>query len=266
MIEQDARPRPPASEPNRPSPYAHLEPLIVELATTADDARRRWLQTQLIAGYLPVVRNIASRYARRGEPIGDIEQAGSIGLLQALRRFDPTRGADFLSYAIPTITGEIRKHFRDHTWAMRVPRRYKDLQGPVRSAVADLSARLGRAPRPSEIATAIGEPVEDVIETLNARQAYAPDSLDSASAGTEQPALGDTLGQIDPTLDTVEYRESLQRALDALPERERTIVLLRFYGDQTQTQIAERVGISQMHVSRLLTQTLEVLRRTLAAD
>jgi RNA polymerase sigma-B factor len=190
--------------------YARLEPLLAEYsATTMDNHRRRQLQTELTIGFLPLVHHIARRYAGRGEPTADLEQAGAIGLLHALRRFDPTRGNDFLSFAIPTITGEIRRHFRDRAWAMRVPRRYKDRQAPIREAVAALSGTLGRAPKPSEIAAELGEPVQEIIEALGASQAYCLDSLDSPAHGSDQ-GLGDTLGMVDSALDTVEYRESLR--------------------------------------------------------
>lgn len=218
-----------------------------------------------MGGYLPVVQHIARRYIGRGEPLSDLEQAGAIGLLNALERFDPDRGIDFLGYLIPTVTGELRRHFRDRTWSMRVPRSLKDLQAPVRQAVASLSATLGRAPKPSEIAAELGLPLSDVIDALAAQQAYAADSLDALVGGTDL-ALGDLLGQVDASLETAEYRQTLRAALAELPDRERNIVILRFFGDLTQTQIAEQVGISQMHVSRLLAQTLASLRERLDAD
>jgi RNA polymerase sigma-B factor len=246
--------------------YGHLAPLLSELASLPpDDSRRAELREELVAGYLSVVRHIARRYAGRGEPLADLEQVGAIGLLNALDRFDPERGIDFLSYAIPTITGEMRRHFRDHTWSMRVPRPLKDLQGPIRQAVAALSNDLGRAPRPTEIAAQLGVAVELIIEALNAQQAYACDSLDKV-VGDTGTTRGDLLSRVDESLATAEYRDALRKALDELPERERTILVLRFFGDMTQTQIATRVGLSQMHVSRLLTQILATLRADLEAD
>jgi RNA polymerase sigma-B factor len=246
--------------------YGHLAPLLSEFASLLpENSRRAALREKLVAGYLPLVKHIARRYAGRGEPLTDLEQAGAIGLLNALDRFDPERGADFLGYAIPTITGEMRRHFRDRTWSMRVPRRLKDLQGPIRQAVAALSGEWGRAPRPTEIAAHLGVAVEQIIEALSAQQAYACDSLDSVNGNTGT-LRGDLLGRIDESLATAEYRDALRKALDELPERERTILILRFFGDLTQTQIATRMGISQMHVSRLLTQTLATLRASLDAD
>jgi RNA polymerase sigma-B factor len=250
----------------RESDYADLVPLFEELAAMpADDPGRPTLRGKLVTGYLPVVRHIARRFAGRGEPVDDLEQAGTVGLLNAVDRFEPDRGVDFLSYAVPTITGEIRRHFRDRTWSMRVPRRLKDLQGAINGAVGPLSQELGRAPRPSEIAARLDIPPEDVVEGLDAQQAYRSSSLDELVAGGDS-ALAETLGSVDAEMDKVEYRETLAPLLDELPERERTILLLRFFGNLTQTQIADRVGISQMHVSRLLAQTVAQLRRRMTED
>ena len=218
-----------------------------------------------MTGYLPVVQHIARRFAGRGEPVDDLEQAGTIGLINAVDRFEPDRGVDFLSYAVPTITGEIRRHFRDRTWSMRVPRRLKDLQSSINSAVGPLSQELGRAPRPSEIAARLGIPPEDVVEGLDAQRAYRSSSLDELVSGAET-TLTDTLGVADAELEKVEYRQTLAPLLDDLPDRERTILVLRFFGNMTQTQIADRVGISQMHVSRLLAQTVAGLRRRMNED
>lgn len=248
------------------SEYGHLAPLLAELAALPPEhPERPALRAKLVTGYLPVVQHIARRFGGRGEPTDDLEQAGTVGLLNAVDRFEPDRGVDFLSYAVPTITGEIRRHFRDRTWSMRVPRRLKDLQGTIASAVGPLSQELGRAPRPTEIAQRLGLGVEEVLEGLDAQQAYRSSSLDELVAGADT-ALSDTLGRMDSELDQVEYRESIGPLLDELPARERTIVLLRFFGNQTQTQIADRVGISQMHVSRLLAQTLERLRRKMVDE
>lgn len=254
------------ADPSRDSDYAHLAPVFAEFAALpADDPGRPALRGKLVTGYLPVVVHIARRFAGRGEPVDDLEQAGTVGLLNAVDRFDPDRGIDFLSYAVPTITGEVRRHFRDRTWSMRVPRRLKDLQSSINGAVGPLSQELGRAPRPTEIAGRLGIPVEEVVEGLDAQQAYRSSSLDELVAGADT-SLTDTLGSVDVELDKVEYRQTLAPLLDELPERERTILLLRFFGNLTQTQIADRVGISQMHVSRLLAQTVAQLRRRMTED
>ena len=254
------------ADQSRDSDYAHLVPLFAELAALPPDhPDRAALRGKLVTGYLPVVQHIARRFAGRGEPVDDLEQAGTVGLLNAVDRFEPDRGIDFLSYAVPTITGEVRRHFRDRTWSMRVPRRLKDLQSAINSTVGQLSQELNRAPRPSEIAARLGIPVEEVVEGLDAQQAYRSTSLDELVSGADT-SLADTLGMADAELDKVEYRQTLAPLLDDLPERERTILVLRFFGNMTQTQIADRVGISQMHVSRLLAQTVAGLRRKLLSD
>jgi RNA polymerase sigma-B factor len=257
-------------EPGREaSRYDPLLPLLAELVgLDRDDPRRRALREQLTAGFTPVVRNIARRYAGRGEPAADLEQVGTIGLLGALDRFAPAPDRHlldaFLSYAIPTITGEIRRHFRDHTWPMRVPRRLKDLQVPVRAAVESLSTTLRRAPRPSEVAARLGCPVEEVIEVLQAQEAYSTAPLDAPAVGG-MPTLVESLGRIDPALNRIEHRQALRQALAGLPERERRIIILRFFDDLSQTQIGARTGLSQMHVSRLLSQTLGAIRHQMNA-
>ena len=245
--------------------YASFAPLLVEFAALpADDPTRERLRDKLVAGHLPVVRHIARRFAGRGEPLDDLEQAGTIGLIGAVDRFDPHRGIDFLSFAIPTITGEIRRHFRDHTWSTRVPRRLKDLQTQLAGVTGELAQELGRAPRPSEIATRLGLPIEEVLAGLEAQHAYRSSSLEELSVATDTP-LADRMGSADVELDDIEYREALHPLLDELSERDRTILVLRFFGNRTQTQIAEVVGISQMHVSRLLAQILTDLRRRMSA-
>lgn len=252
--------------PTRDSEYGHLAPLFTALAALpSDDPHRAALRAELVTGHLPVVRNIARRFAGRGEPVDDLEQAGTVGLLGAVDRFQPDRGVDFLSYAVPTITGEIRRHFRDRTWSMRVPRRLKDIQSSINGAVGPLSQELGRAPRPSEVAARLGVPLEEIIEGLEAGQAYRSSSIDDLGDGSDTP-LAARLGSIDEQLQMVEDHESLTPLLDELPERERTIVVLRFFGNMTQTEIADRVGISQMHVSRLLSGTLAQLRRRMTGD
>lgn len=245
--------------------YDHLTPALHEFAALEpEDRRRRVLRDELAVAYLPVVQHIARRYRNRGEPSDDLEQVGTVGLLGALERFDPSHGADFLSFAVPTITGEIRRHFRDRTWAMRVPRRLKDLQRPMSEAVGILTASLGRAPRPSELAAYLDVGVEEIVDALGAQQAYVADSLD-VLVHSGSTTLMDLLGEADTALATAQYRDELRRALAELPERERAIVVLRFFGDLTQSQIAEEVGLSQMHVSRLLSQTLTRLRARIDA-
>jgi RNA polymerase sigma-B factor len=248
--------------------YAWLAPLFVELAATEpDDPSRRRLRDRLVEEHLPVAQHVARRFSRRGEPLADLEQVATVGLINAVDRFEPDRGIDFLSFAVPTITGEVRRYFRDHGWAMRVPRRLKELHVALGAAVSRLSQQLGRAPTARELAIHLDLPFEDVLEGLTASNAYRSASLDGMvdeEAGGGHFAAG-LLGQYDDQLERLENREALAPLLAELPDRERTILVLRFFGNLTQTQIAERVGISQMHVSRLLSQTLAVLREKLDA-
>jgi RNA polymerase sigma-B factor len=194
-------------------------------------------------------------------PIDDLVQVASIGILKAVDRFDPAYGTAFLSYAIPTVQGEIRRYFRDRTWAMRVPRVLKERHLVLAEATSELSSRLNRAPRPSEIAAHLDMPLDEVVEGLHAGESYNSTSLDQRLTASEgATTLADTLGEADHRLEMVEYRDALRPLLDALPERERTIIMLRFFGEMTQSQIAQQIGVSQMHVSRLISQTLEKLR------
>ncbi len=246
-------------------PYAHLAPLFVRFAEMeAEDHLRDGLRDQLVEAHLPVAQHIARRFAHRGEPLDDLEQVATVGLIHAVDRFAPDRGVDFLSYAVPTITGEVRRHFRDHGWGMRVPRRLKDLHVTIGSAMSELSQRLGRAPTARELARHLQLPQETVLEGLEAANAYRGLSLDRMLTDEDgAPTSVAALGGADAPLERVEYRGALKPLLAELPERERTIIMLRFFGGMTQTQIADRVGISQMHVSRLLSRILGQLREGL---
>jgi RNA polymerase sigma-B factor len=242
--------------------YADLAPLFDKLVSLPEgDPNRASVRAQLVTGYLPVAQHIAQRFANRGEPHDDLLQVATVGLINAVDRFDPSRGTDFLSFAIPTVMGEVRRHFRDTCWSLRVPRRLKELHLSVSTASSELAQRLGRAPTPSEIAEHIQEPIEDVYQGLEAAGGYRSQSLDEVLGPDEDSAsVGDRIGIEDGALADVERQETLQPLLAELPERERRILVLRFYGNMTQTQIAEKVGLSQMHVSRLLSRTLRRLR------
>lgn len=242
--------------------YAHLVPLHGRYAALpAGDPARQELREQLISGYLPMAEHIARRFAGRGEPMDDLVQVATVGLINAVDRFEPARGCDFASFAVPTITGEVRRYFRDHGWSMRVPRRLKDLHIVIRGTQTELSQQLGRAPRPSELAARLELPVADVIEALQAGEAYRSSSLDGMLGSGEGGAtLGELVGGLDADLALIEDRETLRPLLAELAPREQTILALRFFRQLTQTQIAEQVGISQMHVSRVLRQTLAHLR------
>jgi RNA polymerase sigma-B factor len=256
--------RAPASPPRYPTGYEHLAPLFAEhhRLPPGHPGRRR-LRDALVEGHLTLARNLARRHRSRSEDLADLEQVATIGLINAVDRFDPDRGIDFLFYAIPTIDGEIRRHHRDRTSTIRIPRRVRQLQAAVTRAVDELRQRTGGSPRPSDIAEHLGVDPGDVATALEANERTHVSSLDEPF--TEDPA-GDNarysaaLSVDDPDLAMVVDRESLIPLLEALPERERQILLMRFFGDQTQSQIADRVGISQMHVSRLLSKTLATLR------
>jgi RNA polymerase sigma-B factor len=248
--------------------YARLSPLFKEMARLPEGHRRSALRDQLIIGHLPLAQHIAWRFSRRGVPRRDLEQVATVGLINAVDRFDPDRGREFPAFAVPTITGEVRRWFRDHAWLMRVPRRLKELDASIGTAIGQLSQELGRAPRPSDIAASLGIEVSEVIEGLQVHNAYRCLSLDEP-LGTEpsdELPHASILGELDPGVAHVEDLETLGPLLDALAERERRIVLLRFFGNMTQTQIAQDLGISQMHVSRLLAATLTRLRQALTAD
>jgi RNA polymerase sigma-B factor len=183
-----------------------------------------------------------------------------VGLVNAVIRYDVDTGSDFVSFAVPTIMGEVRRHFRDNSWSLKVPRRLKELHLRLGAATSELSQKLGRAPTASELAAELEMDRQEVVEGLVAGSSYNTLSIDSGGGDEKAPAIVDTLGDLDLSLVQIENREALRPLLAALPERERTVLLLRFSESLTQTQIAERVGISQMHVSRLLAKSLARLR------
>jgi RNA polymerase sigma-B factor len=215
---------------------------------------------RIVERCLPLADHIARRFDGRGEPRDDLVQVARVGLVNAVIRFDVSAGSDFVSFAVPTIMGEVRRHFRDNSWSVKVPRRLKELHLRLGSATAELSQRLGRAPTASELAEELGMDRDEVIEGLVAGSSYNTLSIDTGGGTEDAPAIADTLGDVDASLFQIENREALRPLLASLPERERTVLLLRFFESLTQTQIAERVGISQMHVSRLLAKSLARLR------
>ncbi|GAA2346952.1 SigB/SigF/SigG family RNA polymerase sigma factor [Saccharopolyspora halophila] len=253
-----------SSQRSRNEHYDELAPLFGELAKLDEqNPRRTELRDHLVTEHLPVAEHIARRFSHRGEAQEDLSQVAILGLINAVDRFDPERGVDFLSYAVPTIMGEVRRHFRDTGWAVRMPRRLQELHLSVSGAIARLSQEYGRAPTPSELATDLGISTDDVYRGLEAGNAYRSTSLDELLTDTDEIPLGDAIGSDDAELAEVENREMVRPLLDELPERERRIVIMRFFRGMTQTQIADQVGISQMHVSRLLTKTLTWLRSRL---
>ncbi|WP_203939260.1 SigB/SigF/SigG family RNA polymerase sigma factor [Spirilliplanes yamanashiensis] len=235
-------------------------------AVPADHPSRPGLREQAIEAWLPLARHLAKRYTGRGEPTDDLVQTATIGLIKAVDRFDPERGIDFAGYAIPTIIGEIKRHFRDRTWSVRVPRRLQELRLAITEANNTLTHKLGRPPLVADVAVHLGITEEEVLEGLEGARAYNATSLSTPVGAEGSTELGDTLGGEDTEFELAELRVSLGPALATLDERERTIVALRFHGNLTQSQIAERVGVSQMHVSRLLARALTKLRDQLGAD
>ncbi|MDN3026675.1 RNA polymerase sigma factor SigF [Streptomyces sp. S.PB5] len=224
------------------------------------------LRNKLVRMHLPLVEHLARRFRNRGEPLDDLTQVATIGLIKSVDRFDPDRGVEFSTYATPTVVGEIKRHFRDKGWAVRVPRRLQELRLALTTATAELSQQHGRSPTVHELAEKLAISEEEVLEGLESANAYSTLSLDVPDTDDESPAVADTLGAEDEALEGVEYRESLKPLLEDLPPREKRILLLRFFGNMTQSQIAQEVGISQMHVSRLLARTLAQLREKLLVE
>jgi RNA polymerase sigma-B factor len=231
-----------------------------------DDPQRRSMRDELVEMHLPLVEYLARRFRNRGEPYDDLVQVATIGLIKSIDRFDTERGVEFSTYATPTIVGEVKRHFRDKGWAIRVPRRLQEMKLALTKATSELSQRNGRAPTVAELATHLGLSEEDVLEGLESSNAYSAISLDAPDLDDETSAMSDTLGVMDQALEGVEYRESLKPMLEQLPPREKRILLLRFFANMTQSQIAAELGISQMHVSRLITRTLAQLREGLLAE
>lgn len=227
-------------------------------------ARRDELRARLVQMHAPMVQRIARRYAHRGEPLEDLAQVAYLGLVNAINRFEPDRGAQFFGYAYPMVLGEVRRYFRDRTWGIRVSRRIQELRPRLQRATQVFVQRHGRSPTPGELAAVLGVSAEEVTDAILAWESYRPLSLDSAGdADPEASPLAERLGAEDAALEHVVDGEALHALLAELPKRERTIVLLRFFGNKTQSQIAQELGISQMHVSRLLGRTLRQLRAQL---
>jgi RNA polymerase sigma-B factor len=247
---------------------ARARELFLQLAELpADDSQRARIRDELVEMHLPLVEYLARRFRNRGEPLDDLVQVATIGLIKSVDRFDIDRGVEFSTYATPTIVGEIKRHFRDKGWAIRVPRRLQELKLLLTKATGELSQQQGRSPTVAELSEHLGLSEEEVLEGLESANAYSAVSLDAPDTGDDDsPRVADTLGGFDDSLEGVEYRESLKPMLEQLPPREKKILLLRFFGNMTQSQIATELGISQMHVSRLLARTLAQLREGLLLE
>jgi RNA polymerase sigma-B factor len=216
----------------------------------------------LVALHLPLVEHCARRFRNRGEPYEDLVQVGTIGLIKSIDRFELNRGVEFSTYATPTIIGEIKRHFRDKGWAIRVPRRLQELRMQIGAATAELTQALGRSPTPRELADALSCSVEEIVEGIESSNAYSTLSLDATDDAGEDGGVSmlEMMGLDDEELEQIEIRESIKPLLEALPSREKRILLLRFFKNKTQSEIAVEIGVSQMHVSRLLSRTLDQLR------
>jgi RNA polymerase sigma-B factor len=230
-----------------------------------DDPRRVAARDEIVTMHLPLASFLARRFRDRGESMDDLTQVATIGLLKAVDRFEPERGVEFSTFATPTVVGEIKRHFRDKGWAIRVPRRLQELRISISRATAELSQTTGRSPTVAELAAHIGVTEDDILEGLESAQAYSTLSLDTPAtdAPDEGGSLVESLGEEDPGLGEVETRETLTPLLATLAPRERRIIHMRFYENMTQSQIAEQIGVSQMHVSRLLAKSLAQMRTTL---
>jgi RNA polymerase sigma-B factor len=245
-------------------------------AQERDDLRRKFreyaetkdpeLREELVTAHIGLAEYLARRFTNRGEPLDDLVQVASLGLLKAVDRFDPERGLEFSTYATPTIVGELKRHFRDKGWAVRVPRRVQELHLRLATVVSTLSQELGRSPTIGEIAHAASVSEEDVLEAIEAGHAYRFTSLDAPSGADEEGTLASQLGGDDQALVDSEHRVALSPLIARFPPRERTILHLRFFEGLTQSEIASRLGISQMHVSRLLARSLAQLRASADDD
>jgi RNA polymerase sigma-B factor len=246
---------------------AFTQVLLIRLARLpVDHPDRSSLRDRLIETHLPLAAHLARRFRHRGEPFDDLVQVARLALVKSVDGYDPSRGAAFTSYAVPMILGELKRHFRDKGWNVRVPRRLQELRLEMRNAGMELTQRLGHSPTAAEMAEYLGVTEDAVVEALECGGAYRAVSLD-APAGDEKTTaqLADLLGEVDPDIEEIEQREALRPLIAKLPKREQKIIALRFFGNMTQTEIADRLGISQMHVSRLLAHALGVLRRGLLA-
>jgi RNA polymerase sigma-B factor len=239
-----------------------------KLAMLPPGQQRDALREEIVEAWLPMAERLAGRFRSRGESFEDLRQVAALGLVKAVDRYDPELGNAFESYAVPTITGEIKRHFRDHMWTLHVPRRVQDLRNRVRFASQDLAQTIpGRRPTVAEIAEHARMSEDDVRTGLEALESFTALSLDAELPGSEDGySLSDALGSADPALDTVIDREAVKPRLQALPERERAILYMRFFGDMTQSSIADELGISQMHVSRLISRCCDRLRDQIMRD
>ncbi|MET9213494.1 MULTISPECIES: SigB/SigF/SigG family RNA polymerase sigma factor [unclassified Nocardia] len=244
--------------------YDNIEPWFEKLrALPPDDEHHEALRAEVIRRCLPLADHIARKFTGRGEAFDDLEQTARVGLVLAVDRFDVTRGFTFLSFAIPTIMGEVRRHFRDRTWAVHVPRRLKEIQLRIGPATEELSQRLGRMPNAPELAAELEVELDEVTRALVASNGYQTNSIDGITDDDRDnpaPPIADTLGADEPCYELTENAIAVAPLIDALPAESKRVLVMRFYENLTQSQIAEHLGVSQMQVSRILAKTLGDLR------
>jgi RNA polymerase sigma-B factor len=238
--------------------------IVDEMRTGTSEERRLELVDELIETNVVVARSMAARYRNRGIDVDDLEQVALVGLIKAARRFDAAAGHDFLAYAVPTVRGELRRHFRDSGWMIRVPRRVQQLQARIKGAQLELEAQLGASPRPSELAAHLGVETDEVVEALAADGCFRPASIDSRGVTQEHGTIADALGDDDRGFATLEARLVLDTAVSRLSDRERLILRWRFEDERSQQEIADLIGLTQAQVSRTLTRILGRLRSDLA--
>lgn len=247
--------------------YADVPDMVAELrrlpAESDEFIRQR---DTIVLRCCPLADRLARHFDGRGENIDDLVQVARVGLIQAVNRFDPGNGAGFVAFAVPTIMGELRRHFRDYGWKVHVPRSIRDIRQQMKGVTTELTQRLGRSPNTGELAEALSVAPDQITEGLLAANAYQPQSLDTPVVDNDDnpQALADLLGEVDEGFERVTERESVKPALAALPPREQRILYLRFFASKTQRQIADTIGVSQMHVSRILDRTLRDIREQVA--
>ncbi|PKV98495.1 RNA polymerase sigma factor SigF [Nocardia fluminea] len=250
--------------------YDNIEPWFEKLRTLSPcDEHYDDVRAEVIRLSLPLADHIARKFVGRGELFDDLEQTARVGLLLAVDRFDVSRGSSFLSYAVPTIMGEVRRHFRDRTWAVHVPRRLKELQVRIGPATEELSQRLGRVPNAHELAAELGVDLVEVTRTLVASNGYQANSIDAVSdddRDTPTQPITESLGADEPCYQLTEDAIAVRPLIAALPEEERQVLIMRFFENLTQSEIAERIGVSQMQISRILARTLTSLREQALAE
>jgi RNA polymerase sigma-B factor len=240
-----------------------VDMFVVLRQLPAESDEYRLQRERIVARCLALADHVASHFARRGENLEDLTQVARLGLMNAVNRFDPSKGPSFIGFAVPTMMGEVRRYFRDYSWGMRVPRRLRELHVQISRATGDLAQQLGRAPTAGELAQVLGVPREEIVECLVAGDAYRLESLDaplSPDSSGKPRVVADAVGGVDPQIEHITNREAVRMLVSALPQRERQVLHMRFFEAMTQSQIAERIGVSQMQVSRILAHTLSSLR------